>query len=67
MRESWSCTFTSELGPYSDNSFEIGSAVEDESDDDLVCIVTSKDGFYCRPYDLARIIERLQKIYTERT
>lgn len=63
MREDWSFTFTSNLGPYEDNSIEVSNSLEDDEQSPfLVCILTSREGFYCRPEDLASLIDRLQKI-----
>ena len=62
MKEDWNYTFTSDTGPFEDNAIEVSNSIEEGQPPSLVCIITSKDGFYCHPDDLKAIIARLQKI-----
>ena len=62
MKEDWSSTFTSDTGPFEDNDIEVINTIEEGQPTGLVCIITSKEGFHCRPGDLEAIIARLQEI-----
>lgn len=62
MREDWCLKFTSSTGPFEGNAIEISNSSEVGQIPSVVCITTSKDGFYCKPSDLNAIIERLQEI-----
>ena len=62
MREDWCLTFTSSTGPFEDNAIEISNSSDGGQIPRVVCITTSRDGFYCLPSDLNAIIARLQKI-----